>query len=107
MSRDEAKTAETKEPARTSAEIEADLAAQRTDLTAAVDDLTRALDPRTQLAEFKEQVATVAENAREQANEFTERVKRRDPGALRLLGAAAAGVVAVGVLAVVGRRRSS
>lgn len=96
-----------KKPARSTAEIEADLAAQRAELTAAVDDLTRALDPRTQIAEFKLQAATVAENAADQAKDFAERVKEKDPGALRLVGAVAAGVAALGVLAGLARRRSN
>ncbi|MPV51302.1 DUF3618 domain-containing protein [Pseudactinotalea sp. HY158] len=95
-----------KKPARTVAEIEADLAAQRAELTAAVDDLTRSLDPRTQLAEFKEQAATVVANAAGQAKDLGDRVRSKEPGAIRIVGAAAAGLLALGALAVVARRRS-
>lgn len=96
-----------KDTPRTRAEIEADLAAQRAALTSAVDDLTQALDPRTQVAELKEQSEAVAANLRSITQEFAGNLKAKDPRALGIAGAVGAGVLALGLVAALGRRRNA
>lgn len=90
---------------RTAAEIEADLQRTRDELTRAVDELSARVDPRRQVEEIRNKARAKFSSASSEGKSFAEDVKAGNPKAIAVLGAAAAAVLAVGVVIAVRKKK--
>lgn len=96
---------EAKKPARSAAQIEADLENARIEIARDIDALTSRLDPRTQLENAKEVATEQLAAAQTQAQAFVADLKAGDQQAVKKAAMIASGAVGFIALIVLARRK--